>query len=232
MVQNNVLCVAIDGCVKEISPAGRRTVHQKIEEPPLELFTVDVDKSSTHYATGGRSTLINYYDAGTQTLLKQMKESKCCAGHANRVQAVKFSPYKEELILTGGWDSTLILYDALVGEPVLSVVGPNVFGESLDFHPNSPHLILAGTYTQSDPLLLFDIRNLKEPVMSIDWCGGGIKTGKEWTKRNEEWEDNKKIFGENAAFLYSAKFSCDGDCILAGGGVGKNQLRAFDSTTG
>ena len=114
----NLLCVSTDGCIKEVSPALRKHLYQKIEEP-IELFSIDLDKKNLHFATAGKSTVIKYYDAATKSLIREMKGTKEIGGHSNRIQALKFSPSKEEILYTGGWDSTVIVYDTNAGHPVL-----------------------------------------------------------------------------------------------------------------
>lgn len=61
-----------------------------------------------------------------------MKGTKEFAGHSNRIQAIKFDPHNTNLIVTGGWDNVLVIYDIRSREPALSLIGPNICGEAID----------------------------------------------------------------------------------------------------
>ena len=68
--------------------------------------------------------------------------------------------------------------------------------------------------------------------MVCDWCGG-IKDAKgDWINKPEEYDTIQSKFGSNAAFLYAAKFSHNGEYVIAGGGTGKNEVRVFRFSDG
>jgi WD40 repeat protein len=175
--------------------------------------------------------IIRYYDAETKKLDREMKSNKELAGHSNRVQCCKFSPLKDEILYTGGWDSTLIVYDIYKEGPAMSVSGPHICGEAIDVRKDDG-IIMTGSYTDNNCLQFWDLRNSHTPCMTIDWCGGTKDAKGEWINKPAEWASTQSTFGSNAAFLYSAKFTYDGKYVIAGGGTGKNEVRIFRYSDG
>jgi len=53
-----------------------------------------------------------------------MHNSLNISGHSNRVQCLKFNPFKEEFLFSGGWDNDVFMYDLRVKDPVLGFNGP------------------------------------------------------------------------------------------------------------
>jgi COMPASS component SWD3 len=63
-------------------------------------------------------------------------------GHGNRIFAIKYDPKDPNVIVSGGWDKTLQVYDIRTNGPVASIYGPLISGDSLDICDG---LILAGS---------------------------------------------------------------------------------------
>jgi COMPASS component SWD3 len=72
------------------------------------------------------------------------------AGHSNRVFSVKFSPADENVIVSGGWDNTLQIWDVRVGHSVRGIYGPHIAGDAIDM--NSKQEILTGSWRPENPL--------------------------------------------------------------------------------
>ena len=54
------------------------------------------------------------------------------AGHSNRVFSVKFHPEDPNVLLSGGWDNTIQIWDLRTGFSERSIYGPHLAGDSLD----------------------------------------------------------------------------------------------------
>lgn len=79
-----------------------------------------------------------------------MHNSKDFVGHCNRIQCLKFSPLKEEILYSGGWDNTVNVYDMRVEGPVMAILGPQISGEAIDVR--SDGILLTGSYSPADCL--------------------------------------------------------------------------------
>ena len=55
-------------------------------------------------------------------------------GHSNRVFAVKFDKEDENLLISGGWDRSVKVWDIRQTSPIRSFFDPYICGDSLDLH--------------------------------------------------------------------------------------------------
>ncbi|CDW83313.1 wd repeat protein [Stylonychia lemnae] len=227
---NNILCVSADGCMKEVSLQSHKQVFERTDDQANQLYALDIDNKGYHFATAGLDTQIRVYDEHTKKLVAKMHSTQSISGHSNRVQCLKFSPYKEEMLFSGGWDNDVFMYDLRQKEPVLGFNGPQINGEAIDIHHGG--LLLTGSYTPNNCLQLWDLRKHTEPARTIDWDGGDKDSSGNWINNFEEYSQNSTSLGEANAFLYAAKFNIEGNLIFACGGSGKNELRVFNFADG
>lgn len=68
------------------------------------------------------------------------------SGSTEKISCVKFSPLDPNLLVTGGSDKTMTLYDARFRVPVLSISGPFITGDAIDINPKDGK-ILTGSCT-------------------------------------------------------------------------------------
>jgi len=54
------------------------------------------------------------------------------AGHSNRIFSCKYHPGDPNIIVSGGWDNTVQIWDARTGFSQRSIYGPHLCGDSLD----------------------------------------------------------------------------------------------------
>jgi WD40 repeat protein len=64
-------------------------------------------------------------------------------GHSNRVFSVKFDKDDENLLISGGWDRSVKVWDIRQPAPVRSFFDPYICGDSLDLHEG---YILTGSW--------------------------------------------------------------------------------------
>jgi len=64
-------------------------------------------------------------------------------GHSNRVFAVKYLASDPNILISGGWDSNIHIWDMRTGKSTAVIYGPSLSGDSLD---EKDGLILAGSY--------------------------------------------------------------------------------------
>lgn len=74
--------------------------------------------------------------------------------HTNRIFCTKFLPDDPNVVLSGGWDRIMKIYDTRVGKPVGQILGPSVSGDSIDVAGDE---IVAGNNSHVDPLAVYSL---------------------------------------------------------------------------
>ncbi|KAI8910168.1 WD40-repeat-containing domain protein [Gorgonomyces haynaldii] len=188
-----------------------------VQDNPDQTNIVSYRKDGLLFATGGTDLVVRVYDSKENKISQVLTYGTPneTAGHSNRIFSVKFHPKDVNLLVSGGWDDTLQIWDTRVGKSVRSIYGPHVCGDSVDFNHNG-ETVLTGSYTNKDALQLWD------------WSSGKLIENVAW---GEDLNSQKQ-------FLYSCQFSKGEDAslkipnryILCGGGSGtRNEVKIFDS---
>jgi WD40 repeat protein len=125
------------------------------------------------------------------------------AGHINRVYCIKGHPEDKNILVSSGWDGMLKIYDIRDKNPVASMGGSLVSGDSLDIFED---MIVAGSYRNKDVMQMYSFSQRKR-VHNFDYNQGVAKD-------------------TDAGYVFSTRFTNDGHFIIAGG-AGKNELKVF-----
>ena len=120
-----------------------------------DLYSVDYDCLGQTFCTSGKDFKIKIYDESTKTLIETMKPGPTSPGHSNRVFCVKCHPTDPNIIFSGGWDSTLQIWDVRQEHTVGYIFGPHICGESIDLNGD---ILLTGSYAHDNVLQLWSMR--------------------------------------------------------------------------
>ena len=177
-----------------------------------QLYCLDFNYDSTKIAVSGSEPKIRIYDEEKRELAVELSgEDKLPPGHRSRVLCVKYVKDDPNLLLSGGWDYRVIVWDLRQARPARGYLGPLICGDGIDVYEN---LILTASWTQTNQLQTWDLREdgdeaRNKPVTTIDW-------------------DTSLKNSNEPIFLYSGQFSkVDGALILAGGS-NANEAKLFD----
>ena len=165
-------------------------------------------------ATAGRDTHIRLYDETTKSLFLNLKEKGDLPGHSNRIFCVKFNPIIPQVLVSGGWDNTIQIYDTREKGPVASLYGPHVCGDSIDFR-NDGVTLLTGSYRQDDALQTWDLRTLK-CTRTYEW--DGLDGGKSFVEKDnalipkvdnqdDDKEHMQRFKPQSPPMLYASMFN-------------------------
>ena len=205
--RTTLLTVNAEGFIIQLhSKSGK--ILQKIEEENNPLMCVDYSYDGFLFATGGNDKIVRLYDDNTKTLIKKLERHRYdLPEHSNRIFAVKFSKKDPNLLLSAGWDNTILLYDLRAKEVQNYLYGPHVCGDGLDLKED---LLLTVSWEKEDQIQLFDLRNNK-------------KIGVFQMKLNEDAKNSL----DNVSYLYSCRFNPVNTtfCVT---GSNKNYLRIYD----
>ena len=114
------------------------------------ILCMDYNLDGSRLATAGKDFNVRVYDEDIKSVsvifaAAGWKQS----GHNNRVFSVKFIHDNPNILMSGGWDSNLLIWDMRVGESVGSLFGPNLSGDSIDYKDGQ---VLTGSYRSKDQL--------------------------------------------------------------------------------
>lgn len=206
--KNVLLAVSADGDVQHWHVTSGRLLHSHKEENN-QLFCADFKSNAEQFAAAGKDHVIRIYDEATKTLIQEMDGGigSIRPGHSNRVFSIKFNPEDENILLSGGWDNTVQIWDIRAGASVRSIFGPHICGDAMDIHGGN---ILTGSWRSENPLELWDFGS-----------GKLIET--------VQWNQGRSL--KESCMLYAAQFNSNGS-LIAAGGSGANEAKVFDRSNG
>ena len=168
------------------------------------LFCADFNIDGTMFATGGDDKVVRLYDEVSKKTKAKMEGSLNSPGHTNRIFSLKFSKSDPNILVSGGWDKSVIVWDLAAQEPKAKCTGPYICGDSLDLFGN---ILITGSWRTENQLEMWDLRAEKPVAINIKW-------------------DNEA--GVSPVKLYATQISqCNGRFLLAGGS-GTNEARLYD----
>ena len=205
--RTTLLTVNAEGFIIQLhSKSGK--ILQKIEEENNPLMCVDYSYDGLLFATGGNDKIVRLYDDNTKTLIKKLERHRYdLPEHNNRIFSVKFSKKDPNLLLSAGWDNTILLYDLRAKDVQNYLYGPHVCGDGLDLKDD---LLLTASWEKEDQIQLFDLRTINK----IGVFQMLIET-------------DKKNSLDNVSYLYSCRFNPVNKtfCVT---GSNRNYLRIYD----
>mmetsp|Transcript_32986 Transcript_32986/g.32682 ORF Transcript_32986/g.32682 Transcript_32986/m.32682 type:complete len:238 (+) Transcript_32986:271-984(+) len=169
-----------------------------------QTLSLDYDYEGKRFAVGCSDMNIRIYDESTKDVICNLVPGMGeLLGHVNRIHSVKF--LSDNMIVSGGWDNNILLWDIRSGAVARGMYGPQIAGDSID---STPNLILTGGYQISDQLQLWRVDD------------GSLAYSE--TLRSSE----------RACMVYSAQFSKH-DCgaIFAIGGAGCDEAYFYETAS-
>ncbi|KAJ8673544.1 hypothetical protein QAD02_004806 [Eretmocerus hayati] len=127
-----------------------------------EINTIDVNASGEHVISGGKDATLRIYDSETAKLIKQYRKDKMDLitedsekFHHARIFAAKFHKTNSRIIVSGGWDDSIKIWDTRVADgSIRNIVGPHICGDAVDLQDMT---ILTGSWIVKDSLQLWDL---------------------------------------------------------------------------
>lgn len=150
-----------------------KLLHQSQPDPNNHIYTMDFNKDGTLLAVAGRDSNVYVYDETTKQLAFNMRELGNEPGHSNRIFCVKFNKTDGNMIVSGGWDNTVQIYDMRYRGPVHSIYGPHICGDCIEIR-NDGHTMMTGSHRMEDVIEIWDLR-MNKRTRTIPWEGTGAQ---------------------------------------------------------
>eukprot|EP00939_MAST-03C_sp_MAST-3C-sp1_P003465 g3465.t1 len=209
--KNVLLAVNADGSLDHWHITSGRKLHT-VSEEDNQLLCVDYRFDGSAFATAGKDYKVRIYDEATKARISVLSSGlgSTGRGHSNRVFSLKFKPKSQDILVSGGWDNTVQIWDLRTGSSVRSFYGPHICGDAVDITGNT---ILTGSWRPKDVLQTWDLRTGKM-IQSIPFAESS---------------------SSSTTQLYAAQFSKFGGSpghFVAAGGSGANEAKVLDATKG
>lgn len=213
--KNVFLAANAAGAVQHWHMTSGKCLHA-LEDENNQVYAMDYNEEGNLFCTAGKDTKVRVYDEATKSVIVAMhgglgNNIKTSPGHSNRIFSCKFTK-DDNIIISGGWDNTIQIWDVRQGCAVRSIYGPHICGDSLDIVGNE---ILSGSWRPESQLEVWDF-------------GSGQKIG------GIQWSASQFAnIGQPSCMLYAAQFSKEGrGRFIAAGGSGANEAKVFDHANG
>ncbi len=155
--KNVLLSVNSDGVAQYWHITSGKCLHTIGSTEGNQLYAVDYRDDGAMFATAGKDYAVRVYDEATKSILSTLAGGRITSasspGHSNRVFSVKFAGIDPNILLSGGWDNTVQIWDLRCQLSVRSIFGPHICGDSLDMNRTD---ILTGSWRPEDPLETWD----------------------------------------------------------------------------
>ncbi|CAD8143240.1 unnamed protein product [Paramecium octaurelia] len=184
-----------------------------MKEDNSDIYCIDYNQDATKLAVCGLNPIIRIHDEEKRVVdVRLGVEQTQPPGHNNRVYCVKFHPQNPNMLISGGWDYRVLIWDIRQKKPEANqIYGPLICGDGIDMRESfDGQQLLTASWSQEKQLQTWDLRTCKL-ICNFDW--------------------NSQIKVSNQPCqLYSGQFSrqFDNQLTLAGGS-GENEVRIFDS---
>ncbi|CAD8173808.1 unnamed protein product [Paramecium octaurelia] len=195
-----------DGTIMYKNVRTDSTIYQFKEEDDNEVYCIDALKNQL--ATCGKDCKVRVYDIEAQTLQATLEAIQWVQpGHNNRLFSVKIVPYDKNLVISGGWDQNIVIWDLRQKSQAGCIVGPKVAGDTIDIREGT---ILTGANRMSEQLQIWDLGTLK-------------------LIENIKWDEKVDAAG---AFIYGSQFGKGRGYCVGGVAHGTNEFKMFDRIKG
>ncbi|EAR93543.3 WD40 domain protein (macronuclear) [Tetrahymena thermophila SB210] len=183
------------------APSGKQ-LHRLVENNH-SIMCLDYNPEGSSFVTAGKDFHIRVYDEDTKSVAIDFPPADWNQpGHSNRVFSCKFLAHDPNLILSGGWDSNVHLWDIREKKSVATIYGPSLSGDSLDYKDG---LILTGSYRNDKQMQLWDLKTRK------------LFKDIEWSNQSSQ------------VYVYASQFSKIDSKTLIAGSSGINEFVVFDT---
>eukprot|EP00484_Ammonia_sp_Unknown_P018024 CAMPEP_0197026604 /NCGR_PEP_ID=MMETSP1384-20130603/6663_1 /TAXON_ID=29189 /ORGANISM="Ammonia sp." /LENGTH=379 /DNA_ID=CAMNT_0042455303 /DNA_START=158 /DNA_END=1297 /DNA_ORIENTATION=- len=203
-----LISTSASGCIDIWHVQSSKCIYS-IAEQENQIFAFDISpqsKGSFRFASAGQDKIIRVYDDETKKLVSTLERGYMTkhVGHSNRIFALKWKPDDANILISGGWDNSVLFWDLRSKQCFRSIFGPHIAGQSVDIQND---IVVTGSWAVRDTIHLYE-----------------FSTGKELKNSQLRWNPSPMI--------YSLSYSPSLEGVIAAGGTGINTARIINTNTG
>ncbi|EFJ51515.1 hypothetical protein VOLCADRAFT_103424 [Volvox carteri f. nagariensis] len=202
----NLLLAALGDAIVHVHVGSRRAVHVNREDGN-RINTIAMRSDGAIFASAGSDCVVRAYDEATCSLCRTLDhgDGVTTTGHTNNVFSLAWQPDDPQILLSGGWDNRVLVWDLRVHRSVRAISGPHICGDAVDVHAGT-NLVLTGSWRNNNPLQLWDLGS------------GRLLTNLPW------WQPEP-----DGCLIYAARFGTGAAAgtVLAGGSGSKPMVRVY-----
>lgn len=111
VTKNVLIATSADGSLMHFHTTSGKMLN-RIHDETNALLTCDYKEDGLEFLTAGEDGKIRLYDERTRKLKSVLEGGGAgIVGHKNRVFCSKFVPQEPNLVVSGGWDKTIKVWD-------------------------------------------------------------------------------------------------------------------------
>ena len=110
VTKNVVISVNANGALQHWHTTSGKLLHQVYDELN-QLMCCDYNNDGTQFISGGSDAVVRVYDEQTRQLVTELKSQGGENGHSLKVFCTKFDQENSNLVISGGWDNNVMVWD-------------------------------------------------------------------------------------------------------------------------
>jgi len=206
-----LITTSSSGCIDIWHIQSSKCIYS-INEENNQIFAFDINCNNKYFASAGKDKIIRIYDDKTKKLYSSLERGQFMSkqsnpnGHSNRIFSLKFKNDDPNILISGGWDNCILIWDLRMKNCFRSIFGPHIAGNTIDIQND---IIVAGSWRIKNTVQLFQFSNGKE-----------LKNGLSPIKWNP------------SPMLYSLSYNPLFEGMIACGGTGINTFNIINTING
>ena len=169
--KNVAVISTVMGTIERWHLTSRKCISTITEEN--EIYCLDYRTDGMLLASAGKDGMIRIYDEEHKGISSTLKWAEATdyrevpsGAHSSRVQSVKWFPGSENLLISGGWDKTVQLWDTRVDHSIGSFYGAYLCGDALDMTSDCKQVVTASCRDENQ-IQLWDLAAPSCPVATL-----------------------------------------------------------------
>lgn len=155
--QDQLIFSAANGSISSWSIKDQKKLWSVCEKGNT-VNSIDISPQGDCFVSVGSDSVVRVYDIETHQLKTILATTSymqgVVTGHTNRVFATFY--INDNLVASGGWDNTVILWDLRQGSAARSIFGPSICGDAINV-VNQGKTLVTGSWRDSKQLQFWDV---------------------------------------------------------------------------